>query len=47
MPFTIADERQAMRLISGHDYAVIDTKSAMTQKGTREVKSRQSNNLRK
>ena len=25
MPFTVADERQAMRLIAGHDYAVIDT----------------------
>ncbi|WP_030008179.1 ParA family protein [Picosynechococcus sp. NKBG042902] len=25
MPFTVADERQAMRLITGHDFAVIDT----------------------
>lgn len=25
MAFTVADERQAMRLIAGHDYAVIDT----------------------
>ena len=25
MPFTVADERQAMRLITGHEYAVIDT----------------------
>lgn len=25
MPFTVADERQAMRLIGDHDFAVIDT----------------------
>lgn len=25
LPFTVADERQAMRLITGNDYAVIDT----------------------
>ncbi|WP_264308975.1 ParA family protein [[Leptolyngbya] sp. PCC 7376] len=25
MPFTVADERQAMRVMSCHDYAVIDT----------------------
>ncbi|WP_217833147.1 ParA family protein, partial [Picosynechococcus sp. PCC 7002] len=25
MPFTVADERQAMRLITGHDFVVIDT----------------------
>ena len=25
LPFTVADERQAMRLIAGHDYAIIDT----------------------
>jgi len=25
LPFTVADERQAMRMITGHDFAVIDT----------------------
>lgn len=25
LPFTVADDRQAMRLIAGHDFAVIDT----------------------
>jgi len=37
LPFTVADERQAMRVIAGHDYVVIDTPSRPNSDDLKEL----------